>query len=293
MKQIVWLVSLSFGLAIGSLDRSYAQDAESLLKNPSAQDFEVSVYTGRDLSGEKQPIYDAGGKIKIAVRSNQDTYIYLFHIDSADKVNMLLPNLSAGGHHFVKAQQTKYFPSLKNEIPYTVGSRPGTDKLLVLATKQKLDLNDIFVFKGKMATSQVKGQAEFLKSMQRVLMEMPPRSWTADTAYYKVAGAQEVISYKTLPQISSDEALVLLKVNQWRDTYLNWQTKVDTGVRLTSVFKHYDAQLISAGFRRTTIERKSVPVVTIKGTYVGSENKKAFLWVDQKENHFHVAISVE
>lgn len=278
---------------MGCLERIYAQGVDSLLQNPSAQDFEVSVYTGRDLSGEKRPIYDAGEKIKIAVRSNQDTYLYLFHIDSAGKINMLLPNLGVSGGNFVKAQQTKYFPSLNSKIPYKAGSRPGVDKLLVLATKQKLNLNDTFVFKGKMATSQVKGQAEFLKSMQRILMEIPPRSWTSDTVYYEVARNKEVISYKTLPQISSDEALILLKASQWRDTYLNWQTRVDTGVRLTSVFKHYDAQLISAGFRRMTIERKSVPAVTIKGTYVGSENKKAFLWVDQKENHFHVAISVE
>lgn len=253
MKRVIIGFVLSLGMAVaGPQVTESTTKAEALLVNPDPASFNVAVYPSRDSSGDRKPGYKLGDKLKIYIKTDQNAYVYLFNIDPVGKVDMLLPNLSAGGDNFVKAKYRKIFPTVKDSFTYQVSKPYGVNKLLVVASERKLNTSQIASFKGKMSTSLVRNQEQLLHQLRLSLQDVNSSSWTADTAHYEVlieGGKPSAVS----KQARSDTA-ARVGSRTWKNVD-NRKIRVDKGPSVTkkTVFNRYDAELIAAGFERISI----------------------------------------
>lgn len=252
---------------------------DQILVNPKVKSLQLSVFTGRDLTGKAQPKYQKGEKLRIAIRTNQDAYVYLFALNPDGKIALLLPHLSEGGNNLVKAQRTKYFPNVKNtpgNLSYQLATSSGIHKILAVASKQKLALKTIAKFEGTMATSLIKGQDTLINALQFALQDVEDSVWTADTIYYEVIGEA---------QASTN---LLATAQPWSDKSM-WSANVDLGPSLSVVFKHYDAQVLAAGYTRRSIKNiSSADTLRIRGEYLRDDGKKAVLKVSQQKNNYRI-----
>lgn len=190
------LALVSSGLLSSALARPLIS-AQSIIVNPIETALKVRVYTDRDPSGSSTPGYNVGDKIRLFVQPNQNAYIYLFNVDPSGKVDMVLPNRYSGGQNYVKANQVKAFPASNDPFTFDIGNEGGygVNKVLALASKKPLNLNDIARFQtqssssaGGFAEVQVTGEANLARALSIVVTPIPQDSWVSDTAFYTVLG---------------------------------------------------------------------------------------------------------
>ena len=190
------LALVSSGLLSSALARPLIS-AQSIIVNPIETALKVRVYTDRDPSGSSTPGYNVGDKIRLFVQPNQNAYIYLFNVDPSGKVDMVLPNRYSGGQNYVKANQVKAFPASNDPFTFDIGNEGGygVNKVLALASKKPLNLNDIARFQtqssssaGGFAEVQITGEANLARALSIVVTPIPQDSWVSDTAFYTVLG---------------------------------------------------------------------------------------------------------
>ena len=197
--QLTALAALAL-VSSGMLSHALARpliSAQSIIVNPIDTALKVRVYTDRDPSGSSTPGYNVGDRIRLFVQPNQNAYIYLFNVDPSGKVDLVLPNKYSGGANYVKANQTKAFPASNDPFTFDISNDGGygVNKVLALASKQQLNLNDIARFQtqssssaGGFAEVQVTGEANLARALSIVVTPIPQDSWVSDTAFYTVLG---------------------------------------------------------------------------------------------------------
>lgn len=281
MKRLMILGLLILGVVghVHASQNSGTVAQSQILVNPKVKGLTVSVFTGRDLSGKSTVKYQQGEEPRLAIRTNQDAYVYLFAINSDGKIELLLPNLSKDGDHFVKAQRTKYFPAIKSTSnEKSLAQSVGLSTILVVASKQKLALKAIAKFEGTKATVLIQGQENLLDALQFALQDVDESAWTADTVRYEVV-SEQVVDTKTNG---------LANVEPWRDQPA-WRTQVDFGPSLSTVFKHYSDQVLAGGYTRRSVKNiSSSNQLAIRGEYLREDGKKAILKVYQDKNNYRV-----
>jgi len=230
--------------------------AQSIIVNPVQTSMTVKVWTDRDTSGTQTPNYYVNDKIRIYTSVNQDAYVYLFNVDPTGKVDLILPNRYAGGANYVRAGAVKAFPSSQDRFTFDIAAPYGLNKVLALASKTQLNLNDIATFQtqnsqpaaqGGFADVKVQGQQQLAQALSIVVNPVPQNTWISDVAYYNVAqgyGTGYTQPVVTQPVPSYGFPTYVYTQPEWRTTFSSDRNADD-------VYNFYAAQLQNQGYRQT------------------------------------------
>lgn len=247
--------------------------AQSIIVNPVQTSLNVKVWTDRDNSGSQTPNYYVGDKIRIYTSVNQDAYVYLFNVDPNGQVDLILPNRYAGGANYVRANTPKVFPSSQDRFTFDIAAPYGLNKVLALASKTQLNLNEIATFQtqgsqaqgnqGGFAEVKVQGQQQLAQALSIVVNPVPQNSWISDVAFYNVAqgygnGYAQPAPVAQPVQTQPAYGFPVYVVDQqpeWRTTFSSERTADD-------VYSFYAAELQRQGYRQT--DRR-----TDRGRYAG------------------------
>ncbi|MFC6591131.1 DUF4384 domain-containing protein [Deinococcus lacus] len=217
MNKITLSAAALLGLALTSAQAAPVISAQSIIVNPVQPDLSVSVRVDKDATGQALPSYRIGEGLRISTTTNRDAYVYLFSVDSSGEVTQILPN-NLGGDNFVKANTTKVFPEAGANFTFSVGGPTGLNKVLALASLEKLDLAALSRFESsqsQFATVQAGNQQQLAQALSIVVNPIPQNSWVTDTVYFdavaqtpvrtgslfvgtNVAGASVILNGKTL-----------------------------------------------------------------------------------------------
>ncbi len=193
MKKILSIsAALTAALISGSTLAAPKISAQSIIVNPTVSDLAVKVNVNRDTSGNQIADYRVGDNVQISATVNQDAYVYLFDIDAAGKVTQILPNRFNSGANFLKANTTKVFPAAGDTYSFTIDGPLGLNKVLAVASKTELNLNNISEFQNnsQFATGRVEGQQQLAQALSIVVNPLPQNTWVSDTALYSVSSSQ-------------------------------------------------------------------------------------------------------
>lgn len=186
MKKIA-LVLIAMILAVG-LAQNVVIDTQSIVVNPKPS-FSAELWVDKDPSGQAVPRYNIGENIVIGVRVNEDAYVYLFDVRSNGEINQILPNRydQEGLNNYLTAGQVKYFPAADAAYNFTVDGPMGIDKLIVLASKEVLDVSSLASYSGNpnFATSNM-GQSQFAQTLSIIVQPKPQKNWVTDTVLFEV-----------------------------------------------------------------------------------------------------------
>ncbi|WP_345459352.1 DUF4384 domain-containing protein [Deinococcus carri] len=260
--------------------------AQSIIVNPVQSSLTVKVWTDRG-SGQQVPSYAPGERIRLYASVNQDAYVYLFNVDPQGRVDLILPNKYQGGANFLKANTTKVFPSPGDPFTFDVAAPYGLNKVLALASRTPLNLDQIASFKtqqNSFATVNVQGQERLAQALSIVVNPVEQSSWISDTAYYNVvarAGTVQPAPVQPAPiQPVPPRPAPLFTDPQW-------QTSFERRSTLENVYAEYAARLRAEGF--TQVSRRQ------NGNHIQGEfrrgDRRASLEVKQKGSRFEVKIT--
>jgi Domain of unknown function (DUF4384) len=142
MNQVTKIAALGITLSsLASIASAQPQiSPQSIIVNPVDNTLSVRVTTDR---GGSNPVYNIGDPIRVSVNVNQDAYVYLFSVHSDGKVDLILPNKLSGGNAYLRANETRTFPPSGAAYQLNVDGPSGQDKVLAVASKRQLNLNEI------------------------------------------------------------------------------------------------------------------------------------------------------
>ncbi|MFC4455804.1 DUF4384 domain-containing protein [Deinococcus sonorensis] len=253
----ILLTALIAPVALGTAMAAPKISAQSIIVNPVETSLTVKVWTDRDSTGTQTPNYNVGDRIRIYTSVNQDAYVYLFNVDPNGKVDLILPNRYAGGANFLKANTVKAFPSAGDPFTFDIAAPYGVNKVLALASKTQLNLDQIADFKSqnaqatKFADVNVQGQGQLAQALSIVVNPVPQNTWISDIAYYNVAGGTSttppvqpvpVQTPPTQPQQGGYPAYSVTSQTEWRTAFTS------STATAASVYNFYTAELQRQGF---------------------------------------------
>jgi uncharacterized protein with LGFP repeats len=166
--------------------------AQSIIVNPVETKLDVQVWVNKDASGNQNPVYRKGEKVSVGIKTNADAYVYLFNVNANGQIDLFFPN-NYEESNFVQAGVTRVFPAQAAKYTLTVAGPNGQDRLLALASKKELNLDDIARFVGDEGFAQVRlqGQENLARALSIVVNPLPADSWVTDVATFRVgAGGQ-------------------------------------------------------------------------------------------------------
>lgn len=161
--------------------------AQSIIVNPVETGLNVQVWVNKDASGQRNPVYRKGESIVVGVKTNADAYVYLFNVNANGQIDLFFPN-NYEESNFVQAGVTRVFPADGARYTLTVGGPNGQDKLLALASREPLNIDDIARFAGDQGFAQVKveGQDNLAQALSIVVNPLPEDAWVTDVATFRV-----------------------------------------------------------------------------------------------------------
>lgn len=304
MKKLLTLTAVTAAL-IGTASAAPQITAQSIIVNPVQSNVGVSVWTDRDPSGNSVPNYAPGERIRLYTRVTQNAYVYLFNVDPAGKVDMILPNRYASGQNYLRAGVTKVFPAANDGFTFDIAAPYGMNKVLALASTTPLNVDQIASFagaQGGFASVNVQGQQQLAQALSIVVNPVPQNTWNSATAYYNVVSrggyVPQVQPVRPAPPVYVRPTPVPVRpvtppppLQPWNGQNWNgqgnWSINVQIGNdSLAVVHERYANQLRSQGYRLVTIREY--------GNSIRSEwrngNDTARLQVTQKGNGFDVRI---
>ncbi|MFB9992583.1 DUF4384 domain-containing protein [Deinococcus oregonensis] len=183
------LMTLLLGLgAVTVASASPAKiSAQSIIVNPVETKLNVQVWVNKDASGNQNPVYRKGENVSVGIKTNGDAYVYLFNVNANGQIDLFFPN-SYEESNFVQAGVTRVFPAQGAKYTLTVAGPNGQDRLLALASKKELNLDDIARFVGDEGFAQVRlqGQENLARALSIVVNPLPADSWVTDVASFRV-----------------------------------------------------------------------------------------------------------
>ncbi|ADV67488.1 DUF4384 domain-containing protein [Deinococcus maricopensis] len=234
MKHFLITATIAAAASVAAAQTTPTISSQSIIVNPVKPDLQVNVWTAKDTTGTKVPTYVAGEHITLNVKTNQDAYVYLFNVDGKGNVDLILPNRFASGENFVRANTTKAFPSQQDKFTFDIAGPAGVNKVLALASKTKLNLDDIAQFKADQktgfATVTVSGQTGLAQALSIVVKPLPSKDWVTDVAQY---------------QISSKVATPPVPTTT---TTTSWKSTFQSTLSLRETYNFYANQLKAQGY---------------------------------------------
>jgi hypothetical protein len=140
-----------------------------------------------------EPSYAVGEAIEIGVTVARDVYVYLFSLEPDGVVTRILPN-PYEQDVFMRAGETRIFPSADSGYRFTVDPPEGTSYVVALASRRPLDTSELARAQSTaaFATSRL-GEAGFRSAFGIVVEPLPYADWATDQVRYRVVsdGASE------------------------------------------------------------------------------------------------------
>ncbi len=278
-----------FAIFISILTLSFAQrveiNTESIVVNPKPS-FSVEVWVDRDSSGETIPQYSVGEEINIGVSVSEDAFIYLFDVRSNGEISQILPNRydQEGLNNFLTAGQVKYFPPADAAYNFQIDGPVGIDKLIVLASKEALDVSSLANYNTNpsFATSYM-NQEDFAQTLSIIVKPKPQKSWVTDTVLFEVKDSSAEADFGTLEINSNPQgAEVYIFGNYAGTTPLTINSKVGSYLIDIKLAGYDDISLtaeINAG-QVTPVDAQFEAFVSYSTITVGSSPNNAEVYLD-------------
>jgi len=104
-------------------------EPQGIIIEPPEEGLSVHIWVDK-------PVYTLEEKVKIHFEINQDAYVYIWDIDPAGKVTLLLPNYYEPANFFRAGTYTIPSPGKGYTLSFEPGSPTGTEWLQIMATTQ-------------------------------------------------------------------------------------------------------------------------------------------------------------
>lgn len=246
--------------------------------NPVQTPLDVQVWTDRDTSGAKTPNYYVGNKIRLFTKTNENAYVYLFNVDPSGKVDLILPNNMQSGGNYLQAGETRVFPSNGDPFTFDIAAPYGINKVLALASREKLNMNQLADFQSQntFATVNVSGQQQLAQALSIVVNPIRQTNWTTDTAFYNVARGTQAPAPTQAARVPAPNFNLSV-----------WRTSFSAGNTLENVHSQYLNILSAQGFRLTSTSRNAQRVYSTFTRY----GRTASILIDQSGSTFSVKFS--
>lgn len=184
-----------------------------LLSNTHAT-FALKLWLNKDPGGVGMSQYSVGDSITVGVQPSQDAYIYLFDVGSDGHITLFAPNGYDGPRgNWVRGGNKATFPRTGAKYTLTVGGPLGQNRVLALASKGPLNLQDIATFAGQQGfgTVSLQGAAALSQALGNAVGRLQPGDWVTTSTWYGVGepgqGNPEVVpAVVTVPTPTSSIA---------------------------------------------------------------------------------------
>lgn len=186
MKRILSTILLLTTVATTAFAQSFVVSPQAIVVNP-APSFGVSVWLDRDPSGDRTPTYQVGEDVKISVRPDESSWVYVFDVRSTGEVTQIFPN-GYESSNYVNAGETLTFPPTRGRYVLTIEPPMGLSKVIAIASKKRLDTSTLASFRreGDLFAQSNIGEQGFIQSFAIVVRPVPQNEWVTDTALYNV-----------------------------------------------------------------------------------------------------------
>ena len=231
-----------FAIAGSAFAQSSPQiSPQSIIVNPVQPDLQVNVRV--DKAGEN-PVYAIGERIRISVSVNADAYVYLFSVHSDGEIDLILPNKLSGGNEQLRAGETRTFPPQGGGYTLDVAGPAGQDKVLAVASKRPLNLDEIASFRGNQpfATSNVRGQDNLARALSIVVTPVPASDWVTGIAYFQVGRG-------TTPPPAPQSGSVQVVTRQGASVFLDGQLVGQAPITINTTPGRHTIKVTAPGFR--------------------------------------------
>lgn len=238
-------------LAAWALGAALAQQIspQGIIVNPVPTDLQVRVWVDKDPAKRGQAVYQIGEPIYIYVNVNQDAYVYLFNINADGRIDPILPN-AFERDNFLRAGETRRFPPEGGRYRYTVTGPEGEDRVLAVASKRPLSLQEILDVERNQV--RVRGAEGLAKALSIVIEPVPDKDWVTDVARYFVGRVS------TPPPTPATATLVADSRPQGADVYLDGRLQGRTPLTLSVNPGRHEVEFRLAGYQsyRVTVNPK-------------------------------------
>ncbi|SMB95556.1 DUF4384 domain-containing protein [Deinococcus hopiensis] len=270
MKYVLVSLGLAAALGTAQAQNSPKITSQSIIVNPVVSPLKVSVWTSKDTTGSKTPVYVAGDRITLNVKTTQDAYVYLFNVDQKGRINLILPNKFSSGENFVKANTTKSFPDKNDKFTFDIAGPAGLNKVLALASKSELDLDEIAQFKEDQqtgfATVIVKGgQTGLAQALSIIVKPLASQDWVTDVAQYQISST---VATPPVPVVSTVTT-----------TTSTWKSSFKSSLGLARVYDFYANQLKGQGYEADEVTSSKAQMT---GKFILADDSTANLTVKQR-----------
>lgn len=213
---------------------------QGIIVNPVPTDLQVRVWVDKDPGKRGQAVYQIGEPIYIYVNVNQDAYVYLFNINADGRIDPILPN-AFERENYLRAGETRRFPPEGGRYRYTVTGPEGEDRVLAVASKRPLSLQEILdVERGQV---RVQGAEGLARALSIVIEPLPDRDWVTDVARYFVGRVSAP------PPAPSTATLVVDSRPGGAEVYLNGRLQGRTPLTLTVNPGRHEVELRLSGYQ--------------------------------------------
>ena len=160
---------------------SYVLKALIKLENPK-QKFKINATLNKgDLA-----TYSIGELVEISIQPTRSCFVYVLDIGSSGKINLLFPS-EFEPKNFLRKGQRYTIPSVGAGYEIPVGGPPGEERVKVIATTQKLPLNQLRPDNlGGAIRTYGTTAPELLQTSMKALSLRPRRTWATETVMFTV-----------------------------------------------------------------------------------------------------------
>jgi hypothetical protein len=175
---ILGLLLTGFALAAPELS------PQRIIVNPVPTDLQVRTWVDRDPGKTGNPVYQIGERIQVSVQVNQDAHVYIFSVNSAGEISLILPN-PFDQSNFLRGGETRTFPPATG-ARYTLDVRgpEGQNRVLAVASRQPLSLAQIANI--QTGHVMVQGADSLARALSIVVSPLPQQDWVSNTAFFVV-----------------------------------------------------------------------------------------------------------
>lgn len=175
-------------LVIASLvhAQGFVVSPQAIVVNP-APSFGVQVWLDRDTTGDRTPTYEVGDEVKINVRVDEASYVYVFDVRPNGEITQIFPN-RYDSSNYLNRGETRTFPPSGARYVFNIAPPLGLSKVIALASKTQLDTSTLASFQreGDLFAQSTIGEQGFIQSFAIIVRPIPQNSWVTDTALYNV-----------------------------------------------------------------------------------------------------------
>jgi hypothetical protein len=235
---------------------AYAQpqvSPQGIVVNPTPTDLQVRTWVNKDPGKTGNPTYQVDEGISISVQTNQDAFVYLFSVKSNGEIDAILPNVF-DQDNIVRAGQTRTFPPAGARYAFNVSGPEGQDRVLAVASKQRLNVQDIVdIQSGRV---KIRGADNLGRLLSIIVTPLPQRDWISDVAFFAV-GRVVVTPPPPPPPVATTGTLAVASNPQGAQVLVNGRGVGNTPVNITLQPGQYNLELRQSGYE---VFRQSVSV---------------------------------